>query len=266
MSAVRAELLHDRDELRAFLEREPALNLYALGDLAPGAWGSTCCYGLWREGALREVVLVYTGLALPVVMAFVEGCPEDACALLRAAAPALPPRFHAHLDPRCVEVAARRWEVRWSGHMLRLALYRPVPTPPLDPRIVPLGPAQADEIAAFLAETYPGNFFEPAMLTAGGWLGWREDGALLGVAGLHLCSDAMSVAALGNVAVHPGRRGRGLGAALTRALCASLAARGIRHVGLNVRADNAPARALYAGLGFREVLAYEEGFATWRGA
>lgn len=52
------------------------------------------------------------------------------------------------------------------------------------------------------------------------------------------------------VAVAPEARGAGLGAALVSAALAAAAARGAAQMHLEVAEDNAPARALYAKLGF----------------
>lgn len=57
-------------------------------------------------------------------------------------------------------------------------------------------------------------------------------------------------AGLGAVWTDPSRRGRGLARHLTGRLVAPAAADGIRLVHLQVEADNAPALALYQGLGF----------------
>ena len=56
-----------------------------------------------------------------------------------------------------------------------------------------------------------------------------------------------------NLAVAEAGRRRGLGRALVEAIVAALTERGVRQVYLEVRESNAPARALYAGFGFKEV-------------
>ena len=58
---------------------------------------------------------------------------------------------------------------------------------------------------------------------------------------------------LANIAVAPGARGRGVGAALLDELLATAAAHGVEAVFLEVRESNAVARALYAARGFEEV-------------
>jgi ribosomal protein S18 acetylase RimI-like enzyme/ubiquinone/menaquinone biosynthesis C-methylase UbiE len=55
-----------------------------------------------------------------------------------------------------------------------------------------------------------------------------------------------------DIYVHEANRGRGLGHAILERMLNSLKADGIRNVVLYVRADNAPARALYKKLGFAE--------------
>jgi [ribosomal protein S18]-alanine N-acetyltransferase len=55
-----------------------------------------------------------------------------------------------------------------------------------------------------------------------------------------------------NVAIATGHRGRGLGRRLLSVCLGMAASRGARRAFLDVRQGNAPARALYAALGFRE--------------
>lgn len=56
-----------------------------------------------------------------------------------------------------------------------------------------------------------------------------------------------------NLAVAPTGRRHGLGRALVERVVAELQSRDIRQVYLEVRESNAPARALYAAAGFKEV-------------
>ena len=59
-------------------------------------------------------------------------------------------------------------------------------------------------------------------------------------------------AGLTAVEVHPGHRRRGLGAAVTAALAAAVAARGVSGLYLQVEDDNGAARALYRRVGFAD--------------
>jgi ribosomal protein S18 acetylase RimI-like enzyme len=81
---------------------------------------------------------------------------------------------------------------------------------------------------------------------------WAEGGQVLGNVSIRRSAD-LGAFFIGNVAVHPYRRREGIASALMEAVVGEVAARGGRWIGLEVRADNAAARALYERLGFREV-------------
>jgi predicted GNAT family acetyltransferase len=95
------------------------------------------------------------------------------------------------------------------------------------------------------------------MLAIEPYVGLRDGGSLVAVAGLHVFSPTYRVAALGNIAVRASHRGRGLGGRVTGALCRRLRDR-VDTVALNVAADNAAARACYERLGFAVVAEYDE--------
>jgi len=73
------------------------------------------------------------------------------------------------------------------------------------------------------------------------------------VAGYVVALDAADEGEILNLAVAESGRRRGLGRALVREILQALSRRGVRHVYLEVRESNAPARALYEAFGFREV-------------
>ena len=73
------------------------------------------------------------------------------------------------------------------------------------------------------------------------------------IAGYVVALDAADEGEILNLAVAPADRRNGLGRALVEEVLEALAERGVRQVYLEVRESNAPARALYAAHGFREV-------------
>ncbi len=75
----------------------------------------------------------------------------------------------------------------------------------------------------------------------------RLDDEVVGYGGVDHGGDVADVM---TVAVAPAARGRGLGRTLLAELERRASAAGAHHVMLEVRADNAPARALYAAAGF----------------
>lgn len=81
-----------------------------------------------------------------------------------------------------------------------------------------------------------------------------DDGTLVGYAGLSCPPDARGGdAEVMTVAVAPVAQGRGLGRQLVEALLGEAGRRGAGRVMLEVRSDNAAARALYQRLGFEQV-------------
>jgi len=256
--------LHDRDALERFFQFDPILHLYSLGDLDPRFWPFTAWFGRVDGGNLREVVLLYLGLALPTVQVFASHDPGGMAALLRDLLPVLPPRFHAHLGPPELEAVLREQRTFSPyGLSVRMRLADPAAVAGPDPDgLATLGPRDEPEVRALLNVAYPANFFEASMLGTGTYVGIRRRGALVALAGLHVLSERYQAAALGNVTTHPDARGQGLGIQVTAALCRRLLERGVRHIGLNVREANVPARALYARLGFLDHLRYQEGVAS----
>lgn len=118
---------------------------------------------------------------------------------------------------------------------------------------------------ALFEQAYPGNWFDHRMLDTGQYLGARQDGRLVAVAGVHVHSATYRVAAIGNVTTHPEVRGQGAGRACVAALCRQLGTT-VDHIGLNVRADNATAVGLYRRLGFTDVTEFAEATFTARAA
>ncbi|ADG87342.1 ribosomal-protein-alanine acetyltransferase [Thermobispora bispora] len=78
----------------------------------------------------------------------------------------------------------------------------------------------------------------------------EADGRIVGYAGLAVAADQADVQ---TIAVDERYRRRGIGAALLEALLAEAARRGATAVFLEVRADNAPAQAMYERFGFERI-------------
>ena len=73
------------------------------------------------------------------------------------------------------------------------------------------------------------------------------------IAGYVVALDAADEGEILNLAVAEAGRRRGLGRALVEAILGALRDRGVQQIYLEVRESNAPARALYAAFGFKEV-------------
>ncbi len=97
------------------------------------------------------------------------------------------------------------------------------------------------------------------------WVGVEIDGSLVAVGGALPGRPGSSVPHLVSICTHPDARGRHLGRAVVGRLAADALARGAPAVYLEMYAANAPAAALYRGLGFRERGRYRSGFLPGRG-
>lgn len=242
--------------LRGFCRRDPGRYLFHLGDLDPREWGHSDYYWYESAAAPEALLLIYRGLAEPCVLAF--GARGALGAAFAAALPLLPARgfFHGFDEDlrrlESVRAVTRRGLFRrmlWTGgpelHAVDTA------------RAERLGPADLAALQALYRDSYPEAHFEPVQLDKGLLHGVREGERLLSVAGVHVLSSAEGVAMLGNIATRRERRGEGLARIATASLMADLSRR-VRLIGLNVHADNEPARRLYEKLGFAEEFLYEE--------
>ncbi|HEY6039562.1 MAG TPA: GNAT family N-acetyltransferase [Kofleriaceae bacterium] len=237
----------DREALRTWLMRDPALHLYELGDLDDFFWPHTRWYALGDA-----IALVYDAPAVPAVLAFGE--PAQFAPLLAELRDLLPRELYAHLSPGLYASLAPRFASESHGVHVKMMLADPAKLPPA--AVEQLRSADREELERFFAGAYPGNWFDARMLETGHYVAVREP-EIVASAGVHVCSPTDRVAALGNIAVSPARRGAGLGRRVTAGACHSLLAAGIDRIGLNVRADNDTAVALYTSLGFTVAGQYE---------
>jgi ribosomal protein S18 acetylase RimI-like enzyme len=254
---MRVVSLHSQEVIEPVLRRNVYLHLYALGDLDPFFWQHTTWYGLEEHGSIAALLLLYSAPQTPTLLALSDP-PYDALhMLIRSAGHLLPPSMYAHLSPGCSAIFAANYDVLSRGPHLKMALLEPAHVARVDTSAVtPLSAADADELRAFYAVSYPHAWFNPRMLEAGFCVGLRVQGELASAGSLHVYSRSQRVAALGGIATHPAHRGRGLATAVTARLCA--VARDAAHIGLNVKGDNRAAVACYEKLGFRRVAEYEE--------
>lgn len=240
------------------------MNLMELGDLDDLPWPHTSWYTLSPDG---PVALLYAVGDVPTLLGFTR--PGQAAALEELAGallPVLPRRFLGHLTGNAAKVLESGYAVRFRSTLLRMALTEPAvadryPAGPWRP--APLTREDLPELLDLFEQAYPGNWFDDRMLDTGQYLGARQDGQLVAVAGVHVHSAPYRVAAIGNVTTHPRVRGQGAGAACVAELCRHLR-KTVDHIGLNVRADNSTAVRLYRRLGFSEVTEFTEALFTAR--
>ena len=132
-----------------------------------------------------------------------------------------------------------------SGNLVQMTLTRP-PDPVADPRIVPLSPADAEEMLALARLTEPGPFTLKAQ-TLGTFFAIRIDGRIAAMAGERLKHDGF--AELSGVCSHPDFRGRGLARLLSVFVMHRILARGETPF-LHAWDNNTAAIGLYETIGF----------------
>lgn len=250
-------ILHDKTEIEAFLRKNVYLHIYSLGDLDDFFWNYTTWYASKENGQINAVILLYTGLPLPTLLALSDEV-HPLKNLLRSMRHLLPRRFYAHLSPGLEEVITAEFQLKPYGRHYKMALRHPLKLKNVDtPNVVRLAKADLADISGLFQVSYPENWFDPRMLETNQYFGYRRNGQLLSIAGVHVYSTAYKVAALGNITTHPHYRGQGLGRAVTAKLCQSLAET-VDYIGLNVNSDNQAAVTLYQKLGFEVAGVYHE--------
>ncbi len=249
----------DRTRLAAFLDRDPSLHAYALGDLDDFFWPHTRWFGLEEAGELAQVALIYAEHEPPTVIAMARQPESQMSTLLELVADRLPLRFECHAGETATHALGRCFRITRGPHPhVRMALVHDDEARSRATAVDVLGPADLDEALELYAVAYPASWFDARRLETGRYVGRRVDGRLVAVAGVHVHAPALGVAVVGDVATHPSHRGRGLAAAVCAGLCLLLRADGCATIALNVREDNAPARAAYERIGFRVAAYYLE--------
>ncbi|RCK78152.1 MAG: Acetyltransferase [Candidatus Ozemobacter sibiricus] len=269
--------LHDKGIIEEVLRRDTDLHVYEIGDLDNFFWPHTLWFArpepapiasgsglpassptsaVLGADRLSALALLYVGQSPPTFLAL--GRPEPLRELVRAIAGLLPPWFYAHLSPGVEQALEEKFLLEPHGTHFKMSLkdHETVRASPHEGS-VRLGPEHLTEVLQLYAESYPGNWFEPRLLETREYVGLRDGGRLVCIAGTHVFSPAYRVAALGNITTLPSHRHRGLATRATRDLCRSLLEK-VDHIGLNVAADNRHAIACYRRLGFEIVATYGE--------
>lgn len=242
----------DWDAARQLLERDRNWCAYALADLDPALREFS---DVWMD---RESLLLrYRGLAPAVLFAY--GGPEqirDLCTNLE------PAQYVFTLDPAVRTALDDFFQIEHEVEMHRMNYHgtqRMSPPPELASR---LSGGQLDDILALMGDQPDRpDAFNPAQLSSGIFFGVWQEGRLVAMAGTHVVSRVMDVAALGNVFTHPDWRGRGFARAASAAVLNDLLTCGIRTIVLNTQVHNQAAVKLYQSLGFESYCHYMEGVA-----
>jgi len=250
--------LHGKDEIERFLRRNTFLHIYSIGDLDDFFWENTIWYALKNGDEIREIVLLYTALEMPTLLALTEPPIREMGNFLESLLSLLPRKFYAHLTEGLRGVFDANYDVVCHGTYYKMGLTDKSQLQTVDTsEVFRLSSSDLEEIQGLYRISYPGNWFDRRMLETLHYYGTRRDEKLVGVAGVHVYSEKYKVAALGNVTTHPQYRGKGVATACCAKLCRELL-KSVDHIGLNVKSDNTSAIASYHRLGFEPIATYEE--------
>ncbi len=178
----------------------------------------------------------------------VLGEPPAAAGLLAELLTELPPaqrvtlpRGTGRLLPAWVGLDGTDWDFRWTPS--------PFPLASGEERVEVVADDAA--VTALLDEASPRASVQPGDDTVREWVGVRDaSGRLLACAAD--TSQVDGVGHLASIAVSPAARGQGLGRAVTGALVRRMFEAGCDVATLGMYADNAPGRALYDAMGWRD--------------
>src|SRR6266853_355427 len=159
---MKAVFLHAKDEIEAFLRRNTLLHLYSIGDLDDFFWQYTTWYALKDAQGIKELALLYTGTALPVLLAMPGDSPHVMHELLHSILYLLPRRFYGHLTEEVVTVLADDYHIQSHGLHYKMALTGSTHLETVDTSNVELlSISDIREIEALYGISYPGNWFDP---------------------------------------------------------------------------------------------------------
>jgi ribosomal protein S18 acetylase RimI-like enzyme len=245
-SEPRVRAVTDRDTIAAFLRTDRLYAAYALGDLdGPGRGRAT--WGIAFDDRGRPIALAeyHEGFMQRPLFLMGDG---DGCRLLLEQV--IKPREVYFQAGEEHEPAMRSaYELEAPTRMLRMVVDRGAFRAFAGPA-ERLRASDIDELNALYQLGFRTGF-PASVLDDGIYFGMRVRGRLVSAAGTHVISGREGIGVVGNVMTHADFRGHDFAKMVTSAVTAELLDR-LPDVALNVHADNVPAIAAYARLGYRE--------------
>lgn len=243
----------DPSELNELFGRDRHLHIYALADLDEPYWSASTW---WRKGDAAFGLVGLPG-GEQIIYAVSSADPAGTLALAAELLDEVPPTLVTGVTGIAGVFEAAGRSLVWQRGYNRFHLTDPDQVPARTAEVVALGPQDSDELLALYAVQPGASFFLPSMLHDETFVGIRDEGRLVAVAGTHVFSRARDVAAIGAVFTHPDHRGGGLGAQVTAGVIDRIGDR-VSTIGLNCTVANVAARRIYARMGFTEALGYDE--------
>jgi len=248
--------LTDRSLILSVLRKDEDIQYYSLGDLDDFFWPLTTWYALGSGNEIYSIGMLYSGSAIPTLLLFCKGDTYPSMQLLKRIRPELPGKFYAHLTPPLINVFGKDEILENYGLHYKMVM-KELGEDASDPQIERLKLSDIDRILKLYSVAYPSNWFDRRMLETRKYFGYFIGSDLVGISGIHVFSPEYRVAALGNIAVNPDYRGKGIAYKLTVRLCNDLS-KDADIIGLNVSTVNDHAIRCYRKAGFEITGEYDE--------
>ena len=242
--------------VHALLNRDRDWAAYAIGDLGPGF--AEHCEWLVSDPSAETLLLLYRGFHPPIL--FAMGDPDHVRPLVEEVNT---PHVSLHVRPETRDALSQTYDMSETYPMLRMSLRLTDFKPVAHDDVSSIGENDLDAVVALYADGDQlgegPTFFNATMLRQGTFRGVWEDSKLVAIAGTHVFSGELGVAAVGNVYTRRDCRGRGLAARVTSAVVEGARTRGATTIVLNVAPANEGARRVYERLGFETYCRFFEG-------
>jgi ribosomal protein S18 acetylase RimI-like enzyme len=241
-----ARPVSDRDEIATFLRRDRLYAAYALGDLDSSS-RSRCTWGMAYDASGEAVALAVHHDGLIPQPLFLMGEPAGCRAILTNVVKPRDAYFQGMAGHG--SAIAELYDLEAPLAMLRMVTDASTFQPFAGPS-ERLHPDDIQDLNRLYQLGFRGEF-PPSVLADGVYYGIRVRSRLVAAAGTHVVNPREGVAVVGNVMTHADYRGHDFAKMVTSAVTSELLDR-VHDVVLNVHADNVPAVAAYARLGYRE--------------
>jgi len=250
--------LTDKKIIEFHFRKNTDLNLYQIGDLDDFFWDYTDWYALSEGDRIKQIILLYSGTGLPVMIALCDKDFSEMKLLLDEIKRDMPKKFYSHLSAGLVDVLKTTYNFTDFGTFLKMSLIKEnLNCKNENNNIKRLSISDLDLVKKFYSESYPDNWFDKRMLETGKYFGYFNRNEILGISGIHVYSLLYRVAVLGNITTHPIHRGKSICTELTSVLCDDLF-KTVNKIGLNVNSVNKAAIKSYEKVGFKITGEYKE--------
>jgi len=244
-SEIFARAVADRDEIAAFLRTDRRYAAYALGDLDSANRGRSSWGLAYDEGGHAIALAMHHEGLIPQPL-FLMGDPDGCREILEGV---IKPRdAYVQATDAYDPAIGDLYELEPPLQLLRMVADHDTFVPFAGPA-ERLAPVHVEDLNRLYQLGFRAGF-PPSILEDGIYYGIRVRGRLVSAAGTHVINAREGIGVVGNVMTHADYRGHDFAKMVTSAVTGELLGR-VGDVALNVHADNAPAIAAYARLGYR---------------